>query len=405
MDISFHYFAVKSIARAAGFDEDKAQRIAEFSQFIDDYNWYVYFHATNIPDYVKDDKYDIVYNKTLGIINPVTTGFSDWFDMATLILSRSQKFTVAPFHFIPQDEQSSQSGDNRTVPATLNDGSYIATMLENLKSDINDNKLSEADWLMKLGMLLHTFADTYAHQLFTGYNNKTNSVTLTSVTNNITGEDQTKQYHFWIEEWISKLEKEFSITLPTIGHMAIAHIPDLSHLSFEMEYTGIDGIKHNHIRSNTSTFVAACNEIYQFMRQILGDDNPANMDWDTLSEKLSDGFLIDANEELNKSEEAAVEKLIAHWASIFTNYSYSYSSQKIKDNFKSETSNEMKTFIINEEEVTLTSSSYSDDFYKFNLFADEHLITLYGEHPRNWLSDENEVAYDNINIVSETSSN
>jgi len=55
--------------------------------------------------------------------------------------------------------------------------------------------------------------------------------------------------------------------------------------------------------------------------------------------------------------------------------------------------------------MTLTSSSYSDDFYKFNLFADEHLITLYGDHPRNWLSNENKIAYDNINVVSETSSN
>ena len=39
MDISFHYFAVKTVAFAAGFSEAEAQRIAEFSQFIDDFNW------------------------------------------------------------------------------------------------------------------------------------------------------------------------------------------------------------------------------------------------------------------------------------------------------------------------------------------------------------------------------
>ena len=36
--------------------------------------------------------------------------------------------------------------------------------------------------------------------------------------------------------------------------------------------------------------------------------------------------------------------------------------------------------------MSLTAKNYSDDFYKFNYFADLHLIRLYGEHPRNWLS-------------------
>ena len=61
MDISFHYYAVKSVALAAGYDEAKAQRIASFSEFIDDYNWYAYFRASNIPDYVKAPELDIVY--------------------------------------------------------------------------------------------------------------------------------------------------------------------------------------------------------------------------------------------------------------------------------------------------------------------------------------------------------
>lgn len=63
MDISFHYFAVKTVARAAGYDEQKAQRIAEFSQFIDDFNWYKCRCAGNVPDYIKAPNLDIVVNK------------------------------------------------------------------------------------------------------------------------------------------------------------------------------------------------------------------------------------------------------------------------------------------------------------------------------------------------------
>ena len=387
MDISFHYFAVKSVARAAGYDEEKAQRIASFSQFIDDYNWYSYFRAGNIPEYIKADELDIVYSKTLNILNPVTTGFYDWVDMATLILPRPQKYTVSAFHFIPQDAQSIAENDNRAVPATLNDGSYISSMLQDLKNDINNNAVNESDALMRMGMLLHTFADTYAHQLFTGYADAVNSVELISATDNITGEDATKKYHFWIEEWLTKLEEIFKITPPTIGHMAIAHVPDLSHLSFEMEYRRADGTVHRHSRSNTSTFVNTCQQLYNYMRDILGSSIPADMEWEELAEKLADGFLIDASEELKKGEADAVEVLVTHWKNIFTNYNFSYNSEEIKASFILAESNDSCTVTIEGEELELFGKEYSDDFYKFNYYADKHLIYLYGEHPRNWLSE------------------
>lgn len=387
MDISFHYFAVKSVARAAGYDEQKAQRIATFSQFIDDYNWYAYFRAGNIPDYIKAPNLDIVFNETLKMINPVTTGFSDWFDMATLILPRSQRYTVSPFHFIPQDEQSVAAGDKRAVPATLDDGSYISTELRELQNDISAGRINESDSLMKMGMLLHTFADTYAHQLFTGFNNKVNSVKLTRVADNTTGEDVTEKYHFWVEQWIAKLEEKFKIKLPTIGHMAIAHIPDLSHLSFEMEYKRYDGTVGNHGRSNAVTFITACSQIYNYMRGILGDAHPTDMSWNELSDKLADGFLIDAAKELDAGESAAVQKLTPHWSRIFPDYNYSYDSGRIKNDFVTAVLNDdVRTVMIDGVEQSLTAKNYSDDFYKFNYFADLHLIKLYGDHPRNWLS-------------------
>lgn len=73
MDISFHYFAVKTVAFAAGFSEAEAQRIAEFSQFIDDFNWYTLRAAKDIQSCITSNPaLDIVYNKTLHLINPVT---------------------------------------------------------------------------------------------------------------------------------------------------------------------------------------------------------------------------------------------------------------------------------------------------------------------------------------------
>ena len=387
MDISFHYFAVKSVVRAAGYDEAKAQRIAEYSQFIDDYNWHDYFRAGNIPDYIKSDELDIVFNETMKIIHPVTTGFSDLVSMATLILPKSQKYMISPFHIIPRDKQSMDRKDHRAVPAVLNDGSYISSMLQELKNDIVSGKVDESDKLMRMGMLFHTLADTYAHQLFTGYAEEVNSVELISVTDNITGEDVTQKYHFWIEECLTKLEEILKITPPTIGHMAIAHIPDLSHLSFEMEYKGFDGTVHRHSRSNTSTFVTACRQLYNYVRDILGNSVPADMEWNELAPKLADGFLIDASEELKKGEADAVKVLAPHWKNIFPNYNYSYSSEEIKTSFVMAELNDSCKFAVDGEELEFFGKDYTDDFYKFSYYADKHLIYLYGEHPRNRMSE------------------
>ena len=52
MDINFHYFAVKTIARFAGFSENEAQRIAGYSQFVDDYNPFLNYTFETIPDFM-----------------------------------------------------------------------------------------------------------------------------------------------------------------------------------------------------------------------------------------------------------------------------------------------------------------------------------------------------------------
>ncbi len=385
MDISFHYFAVKTVARAAGYDERRAQRIAVFSQMIDDFNLYRYCFAKNIPDYLKAANLDIVLRENFNLINPVTTGFIDWVDMATLVLDRSQKYTVSPFHFIPQNINCIGDKKKRTVPATLNDNSYISDMLQELKADIKFGNIGDEDALMRMGMLFHTFADTYAHQLFSGYNSKVNSVKLIRVEDNETSEDVTGQYRFWVDEWISKIKSITGAELPTIGHMAIAHVPDLSHLTFTINYTGDDGRTLTYNRSNTSVFVVACKYLYDYMRDILGDYRLPDMDWEELSPKLSEGFLIDASRELDEGEAAAVEKLKGHWMSIFPGYEYDYDSVQIKKSFVTQEFDDVCTVNVDGEEMFIKGKNYSDDFYKFNYFADLHLIKLYGSKPRKWL--------------------
>ncbi|MEG0895268.1 MAG: hypothetical protein RSE93_06090 [Oscillospiraceae bacterium] len=382
MDISFHYFAIKSIARAAGYDEAKAQRIATFSQFIDDYNWYSYFLAGNIPNYIKQDKYDIVVNNTLGLINPVTTGFYDNIDILTLLLPRPQKFTVSAFHFIPSDEQSLATNNRRTAPSTLNDNSYISNELNELKEGILNNTVSESDSILRMGMLLHTFADTYAHQLFTGYNEDLNDMELIKVYDNIQeGKDVTDYYKMKIIEYLKAIEKMIGKKVVEIGHIKVGHVPDYTHISFDMKYTS-DGSVKTHSRSNTSEFINASKEIYTFMRECLTEKIPCNLTWEQLSEKLANAFLINASKELDNGEKTAVDLLKPHWNKQFPNYQYNYSNEAVKQGFILKASNEAIPVSVEGQNLTLFKNDYSDDFYKFNMYADEHLIRLYGVHPR-----------------------
>jgi hypothetical protein len=367
VDIAFHYFAVKTLASFAGFNEQYAQIIAKYSQFVDDYNWYFYRRLSNIPDYAKTPQLDLFVDEWYNPLNfnPATTGFSDIVDYTTLVRQRSQKFTVAPFHFIPRDSSCVKNGDLRTYPCRNDDGSYISQMLLAARKDfLAANKNDREFCLMHIGMLLHTFADTYAHQLFTGYNGAENKVSLVKVTNNITKEDETKKYATLISKWLETLTRIAPGVIPSIGHMIIAHVPDLTHLSFSMQYQ-VPGKKPSvdtYSRSNTQVFAEeAGREILNYLRGCRNQGAVNQTEWAVISSKLTNAFLIDISK--LSTESKIVPALSKHWQDIFPNYRYAYSSQEIKQEF-------------------ITKQKATETFYRYNVFADRLLIELYGDHPR-----------------------
>ncbi|MDR0307245.1 MAG: hypothetical protein LBI42_10460 [Chitinispirillales bacterium] len=231
MDISFHYFAVKTLAYMAGFSDDEAQRIAEYSQYVDDYNWTSPRKCSKIPRYAKLPQYDLVEKSLLRgnsrrgrgrrsepgrsgvmglvdiIINllemlpflgrrfiPVRTGFNGWVNLATIVFNkREQKFVALPFHFLPRDKSIAQE-DTRVEARSFNDNSLIDKLLMQAVEEYISRRESDKDTsiaLMRIGMLLHTFADTHAHQSFSGYHSWVNDVEVTSVIDNVNNKNIT----------------------------------------------------------------------------------------------------------------------------------------------------------------------------------------------------------------------
>lgn len=395
MDIAFHYFAVKALAIYAGFDADDAQLIAEYSQMVDDFDYYELMGFDNVPSYVKQDGFDI-YDGFTGKLNPVQTGFlSDNCirDYGLLAMNRFQKLTVAPFHFIYQNEEEIGKTDYRVSPATFEDLSLIWFMMKEAREEYRaalegatgiygTNDIFKRKTLMKIGVLLHIFADTYAHQMFSGFNDDVNGVELSSVTNNATKTDETKRYETKIVEFL----KKFKDIVPKIGHMMLEHVPDLTHLSFKINYKNEHGQKVPYERDNTKEFITCCRQIFYYLCwccnvAILPEDK-----WIDLKEKLESCFLTDISG--CRDEKSIVNMLKPIWTDIFKGeINFDYDSAGIKNTFIESSSplgNETVTQQQNvpEEYRPVLTMTANEDFYLYNVCAEEVLKYLYGYNPR-----------------------
>jgi hypothetical protein len=388
MDIAFHYFAVKYLAMTAGFNDDDAQTIAEYSQMVDDFDFTLYWNCTNVPDYIKNNpRYDLCV--AFGLFNPAQTGFlCDGLlgktDYVNLVIERFQRFTCAPFHFIYEWRGQIGTKEYRVSPAAMGNGSLISNMLNEARGGFiaaGDNAPARRKALMKIGMLLHIFADTAAHQMFSGFNAYVNQVTLENVTNNFTNTDETAKYNDRIVKFFKLLSDWSPKVMPSIGHLMLEHIPDLTHLSFTMKYTGADNTEHRYNRSNTSEFIRMAKEILNYLRSCLGMGEVTEDEWAVRREILRQAFLTDI------SGDSGEEAMVAHLQGVWNAEGrvYHYSSKDIKAGFARETGPlpaSVDTAGIPEGLAQSFSTKASEDFYTFNVIADEVLIALYGDHPR-----------------------
>ena len=415
MDIAFHYFAVKTLARLAGFAETDAQIIAENSQMVDDFDFTRYWNCSNVPRYIKNSEdYDLcVWG---GYFNPAQTGFLcdgllGYTDYVNLVRYRFQKFTCAPFHFIPPDRSMIGKEEYRVRPAKLGDGSIISQLLEQAMKEFRaaeGTKLRHRK-LMKLGVLLHIFADTVAHHMFSGFNAYVNMTKLVQVTNNITKGDETKKYKSNTQKLLNHLTRWVPWFTPAIGHMMLEHVPDLTHLTFKMEYRDNNQVR-TYERNNTEEFLDVSRQILDFLCDCLGTPRFVDTRWKDVRKMLNAVFQTDISE--YKGQEETVKHLQKVWGAAFP-YKYKYNGEALKAAFigKNATAepfapadeNGMKKISLNylpsatdmklsgmdmsfggENDLldSVLATKASHDFYEFNVIADEILIALYGPHPR-----------------------
>jgi len=210
-----HYYATLALCRACGFNKESAYLIAYASQFVDDAKINLMF----IDNPKAEIEYNIVDNQ------PAFTDMATchtYFWLKALNCKEMEKNTCA-FHFVP-----GCGGNNPTQKLRCKEESPLIL-------DILNDVLLEDD-LIKLGIVLHAYADTFSHQGFGGFIDKINYIkNCKAKTEGYLGLVDSIVYLF---EYFSQYEDESLLNriVPAYGHGQAMDFPDIPYLEWSYEY-------------------------------------------------------------------------------------------------------------------------------------------------------------------------
>jgi len=227
LQVDYHYYAVYQLAKLAGFGPRDAETIAYASQYVDD--------STESEPVVPfpDQHFDTVRTAHYNL------GAFDW---------NVQKKIYMPFHFLPTSVRWESPKDFSYVTKQATDeNTDLATMLI-------DDAVSESNKifrLIRLGVALHTIADTFSHFGFSGRRHRENKVGKIWLAKTGGG---------WQLESVGSFVGD--VFLPSIGHVEALHYPDQPYLKWR--YTNSEGKMR--VRSNFSYSINGAKRIYHYLQ-------------------------------------------------------------------------------------------------------------------------------------------
>jgi hypothetical protein len=235
MDTDFHFGTIYVLSHWAGFEHDNCLALATASQLVDD----------NMQDIVGDA--------------PRYSGH----DITENITDASHNNDIwIPYHFLPGLE-----GDENDRLICKKNGilaQKLASIMENLGT--LDNNVN----LFRLGISLHVYADTWAHQEFSGNIDHDN--------NNVSNLDVSFP---GISNW--EREKQGIIEqLPPLGHAKAYHWPDRPYASWSYYPDYVND------RQNWNEFLEASCSIYSILAKVHG--GVSLLLTDTQKEQLLNAF-------------------------------------------------------------------------------------------------------------------
>lgn len=130
---------------------------------------------------------------------------------------------------------------------------------------------------MRLGMALHTYADTYAHCHFSGFHGYENEAFISKAYNKETG-----------TEAVPNIERTLLRELPSIGHANVGTVPDICSydIAYKMKDSESGGLGKTVERDNTASFSKCSRHILDLLCEINGVSQYSDEEWEELRTAL-----------------------------------------------------------------------------------------------------------------------
>lgn len=235
MQIDFHHAVTYLVARIAGFSHDEADIVAYSAQYVDDATCNGTIKFKNGAQYHRISS----AHRMLDLKN---------FDAG------DNREVWLPFHFLPGNggmgENSTPGGKfiNRLI--CLPDSSVANDMVQSAIS------VRGKPWgLHRLGISMHVYADTWAHQNFAGVLHNVNDV-----------EDATEKGETGVFDELKSFLCDFlDETIPPLGHGRATILPDMPFLHWRYRNGRGEQVKRN----NPEDFCTAADRMCMAMRRYL----------------------------------------------------------------------------------------------------------------------------------------
>jgi hypothetical protein len=296
MQKDFHYCAIKCLAQYAGFPEKDAQVVAYASQFVDDATAHKAIKIAEVPPPVRNFKR---WNKNEKEFDPVCTAHSG-LQYLTGLKKNSQRKVYIPFHFVPFEKYEGKGVyDYRVAP-----NSPLSRCLLKRAKDVLSNAQKENDpveklrGLIKLGIALHTFADTWSHQRFSGRR--------CPAENDIERIKVQEDGHF--EKLGLATRIKYNIR-PDVGHAEAHLLPDQSQRIWKYEHDDSGMI---FTRNNTEIFIDAA---YTIHKELVSLKQGKPKPWKGYAEFIKICFEYNTD---------SMKKKFASWRNQFPDVSFDY---------------------------------------------------------------------------------
>ncbi len=260
MEQDMHYYGIGFLARAAGIPKETAHRIAYASQYVDD-------STESVAIRVGGGSFDTVRTAHLG--------FEAWSPTV-------HKTVYVPFHFLPS-KPITRLGDSYVTKA---DSEFARLVLKRAlrEKDVTDR-------IIAVGIAMHTYADTFSHEGFTGRDDDENRI---------------RKLARWEDgEWRSA---DFSNLIGNltkgVGHMLAFNYPDLPWLRWRYERRSSPGMRE---RNNPTAYLKALKAIHEFFTGMPEAVEPG-IEWRDIELSLKDIIAI---------ESVALEPRILGWITLY----------------------------------------------------------------------------------------